>query len=60
MVSDSSVLIDLDRGSLVESTFHLSFEFTVRNLMYERELRERGGPEFVRLGHHLFREGNRR
>lgn len=50
LVSDTSVLIDLDRGSLVESTFHLPFEFTVPDLLYERELREHGGPEFVGLG----------
>ena len=50
LVSDTSVLIDLDRGSLVESTFHLPFEFTVPDLLYERELREHGGPEFLGLG----------
>lgn len=50
LVSDTSVLIDLDRGGLVESTFRLPFEFTVPDLLYERELREHGGPEFVRLG----------
>ncbi len=50
LVSDTSVLIDLDRGSLVESTFRLPFGFTVPDLLYERELREHGGPEFVRLG----------
>ena len=50
LVSDTSVLIDLDRGSLVEPIFRLSFEFTVPDLLYERELREHGGPEFVRLG----------
>ena len=50
LVSDTSVLIDLDRGGLVESTFRLRFEFTVPDLLYERELREHGGPEFVRLG----------
>ena len=50
LVSDTSVLIDLDRGSLVEPTFRLPFEFTVPDLLYERELREHGGPEFVRLG----------
>ena len=49
-MSDTSVLIDLDRGSLVESTFRLPFEFTVPDLLYERELREHGGPGFVRLG----------
>ena len=50
LVSDTSVLIDLDRGMLVEATFRLPFEFTVPDLLYERELREHGGPEFVRLG----------
>ena len=29
LVSDTSVLIDLDRGSLVEPTFRLPYEFTV-------------------------------
>lgn len=50
LVSDTSVLIDLDRGCLVEAAFRLPFEFTVPDLLYERELREHGGPEFVRLG----------
>ena len=50
LVSDTSVLIDLDRGALVEATFRLPFEFTVPDLLYERELREHGGPEFVGLG----------
>ncbi len=50
LVSDTSVLGDLDRGSLVEPVFRLPFEFTVPDLLYERELREHGGAEFVRLG----------
>ena len=50
LVSDTSVLIDLERGSLVESAFRLPFEFTVPDLLYARELREHGGPDFVRLG----------
>ena len=50
LVSDTSVLIDLDRGTLVEATFRLPFEFTVPDLLYERELKEHGGPDFVRLG----------
>ena len=53
LVSDTSVLIDLDRGNLVEATFCLPFEFTVPDLLYERELKEHGGPEFVRLGLHV-------
>ncbi len=50
LVSDTSVLIDLDRGALVEATFQLPFEFTVPDLLYQRELRGHGGPEFVRMG----------
>ena len=50
LVSDTSVLIDLDRGTLVEATFRLPFEFTVPDVLYERELKEHGGPDFVRLG----------
>lgn len=50
LVSDTSVLIDLDRGALVEAAFNLPFEFTVPDLLYERELKEHGGPNFVRLG----------
>ena len=50
LVSDTSVLIDLDRGSLVEPTFRLPFEFTVPDLLYERELKDHGGPDFIRLG----------
>ena len=50
LVSDTSVLIDLDRGTLVEATFRLPFEFTVPDLLYEHELKEHGGPDFVRLG----------
>ena len=50
LVSDTSVLIDLDRGSLVEPAFRLPFEFTVPDLLYERELKDHDGPEFVSLG----------
>ena len=47
LVSDTSVLIDLDRGSLVEATFRLPVEFTVPDLLYERELKDHGGLEFI-------------
>ena len=50
LASDASFLIDLDRGTLVEATFHLPFGFAVPDLLYEREFREHGGPDFVRLG----------
>ena len=50
LVADTSVLIDLDRGSLVEPAFRLPFEFTVPDLLYERELKVHGGADRVRLG----------
>ncbi len=50
LVSDTSVLIDLERGSLIESAFRLPFEFTVPDLLYERELKDYGGADFIRLG----------
>ena len=49
-MSDTSVLIDLDRGSLVEAVFGLPVEFVVPDLLYERELRQHGGEELRELG----------
>ena len=47
MVADTSVLIDLERGSLLERCFSLPFRFTVPDLLYRRELASRDeGPEF--------------
>jgi len=34
LVSDTSVLIDLERGDLLESAFALPFEFAVPDLLY--------------------------
>lgn len=55
MVADTSVLIDLERGSLLEQSFALPFRFKVPDLLYRNELlNRREGPEFaerlVRLG----------
>jgi hypothetical protein len=50
LVSDTSVLIDLERGQLLEATFALSWEFAVPDLLYKRELRDHNGPELLRLG----------
>lgn len=50
LVSDTSVLIDLERGALVDSCFRLPFEFAVPDLLYRRELAEYGGPDLVKLG----------
>ena len=50
LVSDTSVLIDLERGSLLEASFRLPFRFSVPDLLYERELKDWGGEELIRLG----------
>lgn len=50
LVSDTSVLIDLDRGSLVETAFRLPFKFNVPDLLYEREIKDHYGSSFIGLG----------
>ena len=50
LVSDTSVLIDLERGSLLETSFALPFEFAVPDLLYVQELAEHGGAALIRLG----------
>jgi hypothetical protein len=50
LVSDTSVLVDLERGALVESCFRLPFEFAVPDLLYQRELEPHSGPDLVKLG----------
>ena len=50
LVSDTSVLIDLERGSLLESALSLPFTFAVPDLLYERELENHGGENLLRLG----------
>ena len=50
LVSDTSVLIDLERGGLVEATFQLDWEFAVPDLLYKRELRDFNGPALKNLG----------
>ena len=50
LVSDTSVLIDLERGAFLESAFSLSFELAVPDLLYQRELKEHGGKRLLDLG----------
>ena len=50
LVSDTSVLVDLERGSLLEASFRLPFQFAVPDLLYERELKGYSGDELIRLG----------
>ena len=50
LVSDTSVLIDPERGSFLETSFRLPFELAVPDLLDDRELKEHGGEGLVRLG----------
>ena len=50
LVSDTSVLIDLERGKLLQTTFKLPAPLAVTDLLYERELRATNGELLVTLG----------
>ncbi len=50
LVSDTSVLIDLERGGMLTALFELPFGIGVPDLMYEREIKSWGGPDLVGLG----------
>jgi hypothetical protein len=50
VVSDTSVLIDLERGHLLEPVFRLPFSFAVPDLLYNRELAAYNGPQLLALG----------
>jgi len=50
LVSDTSVLIDLERGGLLETAFALGWELAVPDLLYDRELKETNGAKLRGLG----------
>jgi predicted nucleic acid-binding protein len=50
LVSDTSVVIDLERAGLIERIFALPYRFVVPDALYEKELKEFGGPRLVELG----------
>ena len=50
LVSDTSVLVDLERGSLLQSCFRAPFEFVVPDLLHEREIRPVHGDDLRRRG----------
>lgn len=50
LVSDTSVLVDLERGNLLNEAFRLPYRLVVPDLLYERELRNHGGDELRALG----------
>jgi hypothetical protein len=50
LVSDTSILIDLERGGLLEGAFSVGLSFVVPDLLYERELKHDIGPYLRSLG----------
>ncbi len=50
LVSDTSVIIDLERGLLLDHLFRLPFEFAVPDLLFHRELEGPVGKRLVALG----------
>jgi|SRR5688572_18422623 len=50
LVSDTSVLIDLERGNLLQATFKLPTPLVVPDVLYERELSATSGPMLKTLG----------
>ena len=50
LVSDTSILIDLERGGLLEAAFSCGLTMVVPDLLYERELESENGPFLRRLG----------
>ena len=50
LVSDTSVLIDLERGGLLDAVFTLPHEFAVPDVLYDREMHDEWGENLVRLG----------
>ena len=53
IVSETFVLIDLERGSFLESIFSLPFEFVVPDLLFERELKNYNGRALIEFGLHV-------
>lgn len=50
LVSDTSILIDLERGGLLEAAFACGLTMIVPDLLYDRELESENGPFLRRLG----------
>lgn len=50
LVSDTSILIDLERGGLLEAAFSCDWAMVVPDLLYEREMLPENGPYLRSLG----------
>lgn len=50
LVSDTSVVIDLERAGLIEHVFTLPYRFVVPDALYEKEIKDYGGERLLALG----------
>ena len=50
LVCDTSVLIDLERGSFLKVMFSLPYEFAVPDVLYHREMQGEWGARLLALG----------
>lgn len=50
LVSDTSVLIDIERAGLMARLFALPYDFVVPDLLFDRELASHGGDDLVARG----------
>lgn len=50
LVSDTSILIDLERGGLLEAAFSCGHALVVPDLLYQKELEDENGPYLRTLG----------
>lgn len=50
LVSDTSILIDLERGGVLTAAFRTSYEIAVPDVLYARELESENGPYLIGLG----------
>ena len=50
LVSDTSVVIDLERAQLVEEIFALPYDFIVPDILYDLEMRSFGGERLLERG----------
>lgn len=50
VVSDTSIIIDLERGDLLEACFRLEHEMAVPDLLFKQELAAMNGDNLISLG----------
>ena len=50
LVTDTTIIIDLERAALLHACFGLPIRLAVPDVLYSRELHNHGGAELVALG----------